>query len=150
MVALWNNFHASAQKNGLAIPPEPLWLIKAPTCFAAHGARIRPPSSYDGRVVYEGELGIVIGRTCSGVSVEQAPDYILGYTCINDVTALDIVGRDSSFAQWTRAKNFDTFGIFGPIVATGLDPQTLASDNDSARSGRGHGHGCLHGLSPSA
>jgi 2-keto-4-pentenoate hydratase/2-oxohepta-3-ene-1,7-dioic acid hydratase in catechol pathway len=44
---------------------------------------------------------------------------------VNDVTALDLIGEDSSFAQWTRAKSFDTFGAFGPVIATGLDPDVL-------------------------
>ena len=125
MVALWNNFRASAEKNGWAIPAEPLHFIKTPNSFNAHGQPIRAPKSYSGRVAYEGELGIVIGRTCTAVSVEEAPAHILGYTCVNDVTAMELLQRDPSFPQWTRAKNFDGFGAFGPVVATGLDPATL-------------------------
>jgi 2-keto-4-pentenoate hydratase/2-oxohepta-3-ene-1,7-dioic acid hydratase in catechol pathway len=125
MVALWNNFRAAAEKNGWAIPAEPLTFLKAPNSFAAHGQPIPVPKSYDGRVAYEGELGIVIGKACSGVSVEEAASHILGYTCVNDVTAMELLNRDPSFAQWTRAKNFDGFGVFGPVVATGLDPQSL-------------------------
>jgi len=125
MVALWNNFRAAAEKNGWAIPAEPLAFLKAPSSFAAHGQPIPVPKSYDGRVAYEGELGIVIGKTCCGVSPEDAAGHILGYTCVNDVTAMELLNRDPSFAQWTRAKNFDGFGVFGPVVATGLDPQSL-------------------------
>lgn len=125
MVALWNNFRAAAEKNGWAIPAEPLTFLKAPNTFAAHGQAIAVPKSYDGRVAYEGELGIVIGRTCSGVSVEEAAGHILGYTCVNDVTAMELLQRDPAFPQWTRAKNFDGFGVFGPVVATGLDPASL-------------------------
>lgn len=125
MVALWNNFRAAAEKNGWAIPAEPLTFLKAPSSFAAHRQPIRQPRSYDGRVIYEGELGIVIGKTCTAVSVDEAAEHILGYTCVNDVTALELLQRDPSFPQWTRAKNFDTFGVFGPVVATGLDPRTL-------------------------
>jgi 2-keto-4-pentenoate hydratase/2-oxohepta-3-ene-1,7-dioic acid hydratase in catechol pathway len=125
MVALWNNFRAAAEKNGWAIPAEPLTFLKAPSSFAAHGQPIAVPKSYDGRVAYEGELGIVIGKTCSGVSPQEAARHILGYTCVNDVTAMELLNRDPSFAQWTRAKNFDGFGVFGPVVATGLDPQSL-------------------------
>jgi len=126
MVALWNNFRAAAEKNGWAIPAEPLTFIKTPNAFAAHGQQIRVPASYDGRVAYEGELGIVIGKTCTGVTVGEAADHILGYTCVNDVTALELLQRDPSFPQWTRAKNFDTFGVFGPVVATGIDPLALS------------------------
>jgi hypothetical protein len=63
MVALWNNFRAAAEKNGWAIPAEPLTFLKAPNSFAAHGQTIPVPRSYDGRVAYEGELGIVIGKS---------------------------------------------------------------------------------------
>lgn len=126
MVALWNNFHANAQKLGLAIPPEPLYLLKAPNSFHAAGETIRRPGSYSGKVVFEGELGIVIGKTASGVSEADASGYIFGYTCVNDVTAIELIQKDPSFAQWDRAKGFDTFGVFGPVVATGLDPAGLS------------------------
>lgn len=125
MVALWNNFHAVAGKNGWAIPAEPLYFIKTANSFNAHGRPIRAPGSYDGRVAYEGELGVVIARTCTDVSVAAAADHIFGYTCVNDVTALELLQRDPAFPQWTRAKNFDTFGAFGPVIATGLDPAGL-------------------------
>jgi 2-keto-4-pentenoate hydratase/2-oxohepta-3-ene-1,7-dioic acid hydratase in catechol pathway len=125
MIALWNNFHAVAAKLNQAIPAEPLYLFKSANSYLAHGETIRKPASYDGKVVYEGELGIVIGKRCTAVSEAQAPAHIFGYTCINDVTAAEIIARDAAFAQWTRAKSFDTFGVFGPVVATGLDPATL-------------------------
>lgn len=125
MVALWNNFRAAAEKNGWAIPAEPLTFIKTPNSFNAHGQPIRAPRSYDGRVAYEGELGIVIGKTCTAVPPDEAAAHIFGYTCVNDVTALELLQRDPAFPQWTRAKNFDTFGAFGPVVATGLDPAAL-------------------------
>ena len=125
MIGLWNNFHAAAEKNGWAIPETPLYFIKPPSCFLADGATIRRPASYEGRVVYEGELGVVIGRSCSSVAEEQAEDYIFGYTCIYDVTALQLINQDPAFPQWTRAKSFDTFGPFGPTVATGIDPSDL-------------------------
>jgi 2-keto-4-pentenoate hydratase/2-oxohepta-3-ene-1,7-dioic acid hydratase in catechol pathway len=75
--------------------------------------------------VYEGELGLVIGRMCKNLQPEEARSAIFGVTCINDVTALDLLTRDTSFAQWTRAKGSDTFGVFGPAIATGLDLETL-------------------------
>lgn len=125
MLALWNNFHALAAKLNLVKPPEPLYFVKTANAFLASGATIRKPQSFDGKVVYEGELGVVIGRVCTAVSEAAAKEHIFGYTCINDVTAADILNRDPAFAQWTRAKNFDTFGVFGPVVATGLDPAKL-------------------------
>jgi len=126
MVALWNNFHALAAKLGNPVPAEPLYFIKASSSFLAAGQTIRMPKSYAGKVVYEGELGVVIAKTCRAVCEAEAQRNIFGYTCINDVTAVDILHRDATFAQWTRAKSFDTFGVFGPVVATGLDPMPLA------------------------
>ena len=124
-IGLWNNYHAQALKQGLNLPVEPLYFLKASSSFCAHEQPFGVPASYDGRVVYEGELGLVIGKTCKSIGVDAASDAIFGLTCLNDVTALDLLTRDASFAQWTRAKSFDTFGIFGPVIATGLDWQTL-------------------------
>ncbi len=126
LIALWNNFHAMAAKFELAIPEEPLYFMKGSNSFLAAGQTIRSPRAYHGRVVFEGELGIVIGRTAREVSEREAGDYVFGYTCINDVTAFDLINKDPSFAQWTRAKSFDTFGVFGPVVASGIDPDGLS------------------------
>ena len=124
-IGLWNNYHAQATKQNLTIPVEPLYFIKAASSYCAHGQAVLSPSSYDGRVVYEGELGLVIGRTCKNANADEALTAIFGVTCVNDVTALDLISRDASFAQWTRAKSFDTFGVFGPVIATGLDLNAL-------------------------
>ena len=124
VIAMWNNFHALAAKLNLADPAEPLYLLKSPNSFAAHGDLIRKPR-LDAKVVFEGELGIVIGKTCSGVAEADALAHVFGYTCANDVTVADILNRDASFAQWTRAKGFDSFCPMGPVVATGLDPTSL-------------------------
>lgn len=125
MICLWNNFHALAAKLAVAEPAEPLYLLKAPTAFIGPGDAIERPASYSGKIVYEGELGIVIGKRCARVSEAEAADAIFGYTCINDVTAADIISKDPTFAQWARAKSFDTFGAFGPVIAAGLAPSTL-------------------------
>jgi 2-keto-4-pentenoate hydratase/2-oxohepta-3-ene-1,7-dioic acid hydratase in catechol pathway len=124
VLAMWNNYHALAEKLGLAPPPEPLYLMKPPTSYLAPGATIRKPR-YAGKVTFEGELAIVIGKRCSAVAVEEARDYVFGYTCANDVTVADIIQRDPTFAQWVRVKGFDTFCPFGPVIATGLDPAML-------------------------
>lgn len=126
IVALWNNFHALAAKLGVAEPAEPLYLLKSPGSALASGEPIRRPASYDGKVVFEGELGIVIGKFCRAVSEADAPDHIFGYTCVNDVTAADILNRDPAFPQWARAKSFDTFGAIGPAVGRGIDPMELS------------------------
>ncbi len=125
MIALWNNFYSRAEHEGWDIPPEPLYFVKTPNSFNAHKQPIIRPHSYDGPVFFEGELGIVMGKVCRHVSEMEAADYIFGYTCINDVTAKDILKRDPSFPQWTRAKGFDTFGVFGPYISTDLDVDTL-------------------------
>jgi 2-keto-4-pentenoate hydratase/2-oxohepta-3-ene-1,7-dioic acid hydratase in catechol pathway len=125
MPALWNNFRALGAKLGLSAPPEPLYFLKGNNSFLATGQVVRKPAHFDGKVIFEGELGIVIGKRASAVSVADAPAHIFGYTCINDVTAVDILKKDPTFDQWTRAKSFDSFGPFGPVIATGLDPTTL-------------------------
>lgn len=126
IIGLWNNFRALAAKLNQSIPPEPLYFLKATTSVTSHGAVVNRPASYDGKVVYEGELGIVIGKRCSNISESEAASHIFGYTCVNDITAADILNRDPSFPQWARAKSFDGFGPFGPAIATGLDPQALS------------------------
>ncbi|MGH6974841.1 MAG: 2-dehydropantoate 2-reductase [Stellaceae bacterium] len=125
MVCLWNNFHQLAAKNNFATPPDPLYFLKANNAFCGPDTPIERPNSYSGRIVYEGELGVVIGKKCSMVSEAEAPGYIFGYTCVNDVTAVDLLKKDPSFDQWVRAKSFDTFGPFGPVITTGVDPMKL-------------------------
>jgi 2-keto-4-pentenoate hydratase/2-oxohepta-3-ene-1,7-dioic acid hydratase in catechol pathway len=124
IIALWNNFHALGEKLKLAHPAEPLYLIKSPNSYLEPGGTIRKPPG-DVKVVFEGELGIVIGKKATQVSERDALDHVFGYTCANDVTVADILNRDASFTQWVRAKGFDTFCPFGPSVATGLDPAKL-------------------------
>lgn len=125
VIALWNNFHALAAKLNVAEPAEPLYLLKAPTTVTAPNAVVRKPISYRGKVVFEGELAIVIGTRCSGVSVAEADAFIHGYTCVNDITAADILNRDPTFPQWARAKGLDDFCPFGPAIVTGIDPSKL-------------------------
>ena len=125
MVALWNNSKALAEKQELSKPEHPLFFIKTPNSYLPTGKAIKSPQSYDGRVIYEAELGIVIGKECSNVSLENADEYVFGYTCINDVTALTLLNADPTFPQWTRAKNFDTFGVYGPVIDTDVDPATI-------------------------
>jgi len=124
-IALWNNYHAQAAKQNLAIPAEPLYFVKTPNSYCAHEQVVPSPVGYNGRVVYEGELGIVIGKRCKNASEQQAGQAIFGFTGINDITALDLIAKDPSFAQWTRAKCFDGFGVIGPVIATGLDWRSL-------------------------
>ena len=124
ILALWNNFRAFGQTLGLEPPAEPLYLLKTPNSYLDPNGTIRKPLC-DGKVVFEGALGIVIGRACKDVPESEAIEYVFGYTCVNDVTVADIVQRDQRFPQWVRAKGFDTFCPFGPVIATGLDPAML-------------------------
>jgi 2-keto-4-pentenoate hydratase/2-oxohepta-3-ene-1,7-dioic acid hydratase in catechol pathway len=121
VVALWNNFHALSEKLGKSAPAHPLFLIKPPMSVIGPGEPIRRPKDYGGKIAYEGELAIVIGKRCSNVSVSQAEDYIFGYSCINDVTAVELLNEDPNFAQWCRSKGFDTFSCIGPVVQREFD-----------------------------
>jgi 2-keto-4-pentenoate hydratase/2-oxohepta-3-ene-1,7-dioic acid hydratase in catechol pathway len=124
IIALWNNFHALGAKLGKTAPEYPLFLLKAASCVAGPQDLIVRPSAYKGKITYEGELGIVIGKRCANVPVSAAASYIFGYTCVNDVTANGILDADPNFQQWCRAKSFDTFGCLGPAIASGLDWST--------------------------
>ncbi|MEL0103454.1 MAG: fumarylacetoacetate hydrolase family protein [Gammaproteobacteria bacterium] len=125
MIALWNNYQSLANEKGLSKPNNPLYLNKAISCIIDQGENIIRPKSYEESIFFEGELGIVIGKKCKDVSVNDSSKYIFGYTCINDVTAMDLVKKDPTFDQWTRSKSYDTFGIFGPCIATDVDPMAL-------------------------
>jgi 2-keto-4-pentenoate hydratase/2-oxohepta-3-ene-1,7-dioic acid hydratase in catechol pathway len=121
VVALGVNYRAHGEEMSHRIPTEPLIFIKPSTSVIGPEANIiYPPSSE--RVDYEGELGVVIGRRTKPASIQEAGEYIFGYTGVNDVTARDIQARDK---QWTRSKGFDTFCPIGPCIETELDPSHL-------------------------
>lgn len=94
------------------LPSEPIIFMKPLTTLTGPDAVVRIPD-WAGRIDYEGELAVVIGRRCRRVSEADALAYVAGYSCFNDVTARDLQNRDG---QWTRAKSFDTFGPLGPSV----------------------------------
>lgn len=120
-IGLWNNFFELAAKLNSAIPTEPLYFLKSPGSLQHPEAPIVAPAGYSGKTLYEGELGIVIGRVCANLSEAEAAEAIFGFTCVNDVTAFDILNADPTFPQWARAKSCDTYGPCGPAIATGLD-----------------------------
>ena len=136
MIALWNNYKALADEKGLSYPERPLYIFKSPTSFAGPNDHIEHPLNYNGDVFFEGELGIVIGRTVKNLdNTSDAKSAIFGYTCINDVTAFGLLKNDPNFDQWTRCKGFDNFGVFGPCIATGLEAKdliikTIINDSD--------------------
>ena len=124
VIGLWNNFRAAAEKNGWAQPAEPLYFLKSPGSLASHLQPIAVPATYGGRVAYEGELVVVVGKTARAVAVQDAAAHIFGYSCGNDLTALELLHSDASFGQWTRAKSFDGFAAVGPVIETNFDPAT--------------------------
>jgi 2-keto-4-pentenoate hydratase/2-oxohepta-3-ene-1,7-dioic acid hydratase in catechol pathway len=118
IVAMGLNYRKHAEEVKLPIPKEPLIFLKPPTSVIGPEENIvHPPSST--RVDYEGELAVVIRKRAWQVSKEDALDYVLGYTCLNDVSARDHQRDD---VQWTRSKGFDTFSPIGPCIETDLDP----------------------------
>ena len=119
IVALGLNYRSHAEEVSSRLPSVPLIFIKPSTAVIGPEDNIVYPSTSQ-RVDYEGELGVVIKKPAWKVSVEDALDYVLGYTCFNDVTARDLQYEDK---QWTRAKSFDTFAAVGPCIETGLDPK---------------------------
>jgi len=118
IVALGLNYHSHAKEVNLPIPDAPLLFLKPSTAVIGAEENIVYPSSSH-RVDYEGELGVVIKKPVWRVSIEDALDYVLGYTCFNDITARDLQYADK---QWTRSKSFDTFAAVGPCIETELDP----------------------------
>lgn len=119
ILCVGRNYSEHAKELGNEVPPEPLIFSKPPSSVLPPGANIvRPRLSQN--VHYEGEIGVVIGKICHKLpAAADVRDYILGYTCVNDVTARDLQKKDG---QWTRAKGFDTFCPLGPAITTKLDP----------------------------
>jgi len=123
IVCVGRNYVEHAAELGNPMPSEPLLFLKAPSAIIASGETIRLPAQ-SLQVEHEGELGVVIGRLASNLSAEQDPlSYVLGYTCVNDVTARDLQRKD---VQFTRAKSFDTFCPVGPYIATDINPADVA------------------------
>ena len=125
ILALWNNFHERAEAEGQTIPDTPLYFMKPVSSVVGPGDTIFRPRGHSGRVIFEAELGIVIGKTCRQISAQQADDHIFGYTCVNDVTAIEFLFADKAFQQWTRSKGYDTFTPIGPCINTDIDPAGL-------------------------
>ncbi len=112
IVCVGRNYPEHARELGNEVPAAPLIFLKPPSSLIASGDRILYPEISE-RVDFEGELGVVIGRRASRIHRRNANDFILGYTCVNDVTARDIQKRD---VQFTRGKGFDTFCAVGPCI----------------------------------
>ncbi len=115
------NYRDHAEELKMAIPEEPALFMKSPSSVIGDKDYIVLPEKSE-RVDYEGELAVVIAERCRDVGVEEAKEYILGYTCFNDVTARDL---QQAGWQWGMAKSFDTFSPIGPYVVTDIDPSNL-------------------------
>jgi 2-keto-4-pentenoate hydratase/2-oxohepta-3-ene-1,7-dioic acid hydratase in catechol pathway len=121
IVALGLNYRRHAEETKMALPSVPLIFLKPSTAVIGPDDEIVLPRGL-GRVDYEGELGVVIGRKAKDVPRDRVKGYILGYACVNDVTERHIQKADG---QWTRAKGYDTFAPIGPWIETDVDPNDL-------------------------
>jgi len=122
IVCVGRNYVEHAAELGNKMPDEPLLFLKAPSAIIGSGDSIVLPRESQ-KVEHEGELGIVIGKRAHNVTDDQdALEYVLGYTCVNDVTARDLQRKD---VQFTRAKSFDTFCPVGPWIVTGIEPASV-------------------------
>jgi 2-keto-4-pentenoate hydratase/2-oxohepta-3-ene-1,7-dioic acid hydratase in catechol pathway len=122
ILAIGLNYKDHAAEMHKPLPEEPLVFAKLPTTVIGADDPIRLPQ-WAGRIDHEAELAVVIGRRASNVKASDAMDYVLGLTCLNDVTARELQTKD---VQYTRAKGFDTFSPIGPCIAVGVDPSNLA------------------------
>lgn len=121
IVCVGRNYAAHARELGNEVPKSPMLFFKPSSALIGQGDTIVLPSVSQ-QVEYEAEIGVVIGRQARRVSADDAMQFVRGFTCANDVTCRDLQKPDG---QWGRAKGFDTFCPVGPVVARGLDWQTL-------------------------
>jgi 2-keto-4-pentenoate hydratase/2-oxohepta-3-ene-1,7-dioic acid hydratase in catechol pathway len=137
IVCVGRNYVEHAAELGNKMPDEPLLFLKAPSAIIASGESIELPRDSK-QVEHEGELGVVIGRRARNLTSSEYPlTYVLGYTCVNDVTARDLQRKD---VQFTRGKSFDTFCPVGPFIVDDLDPLNV---NVTTRlNGEVKQHGC--------
>lgn len=134
-ICVGRNYRAHALEMGQELPTEPLIFMKPTSALLENGQAIARPESYE-RVDHEGELAIVIGKRAQGIAPAEAADYILGYTCANDVTVRDLQKK----GPWLRAKGMDTFMPIGPRIVTDLDaadlPIRVRVNGEERQSGR--------------
>ncbi len=122
IIGVGRNYREHSREMGSPVPLEPLLFLKPPSAVIGPGGTILTPD-VSRRVDYEGELAVVVRKAARELAEEaDVGDYVLGYTCFNDITARDLQMKD---VQFTRAKSFDTFAAFGPCIAVGIDPSRL-------------------------
>jgi 2-keto-4-pentenoate hydratase/2-oxohepta-3-ene-1,7-dioic acid hydratase in catechol pathway len=125
LLGLWNNLHEAMVHGSNLLPVSPLYFPKLPGCLNRHLGNIPAPKGYGDKVLFEAELGVVIGRKCFQPPDDAIDDYIFGYTCVNDVTAAEPLFENKEFPQWARAKSYPGFGPIGPWIVRGIDPDGL-------------------------
>lgn len=121
IIGVGRNYLAHVEEIDRDVPSVPMIFMKPTTAIVGPGGKIVLPGT-PGKVDYEGELGVVIGKRAKNVSEDQATKYVLGYTCFNDVSERNAQKLDG---QWTRAKGYDTFAPMGPCISTGISPDNL-------------------------
>lgn len=129
IICMGLNYRDHAEEQGVKPPDEPVIFMKPYTAITGPGSSIIYPK-ITRQLDYEAELAVVIGRKCRNVSRSQAHEFILGYTCFNDISARDIQFKEG---QWVRGKSFDTFAPIGPWVVT----QDEVGDPTTSKSCRG-------------
>ncbi|MFW6281861.1 MAG: fumarylacetoacetate hydrolase family protein [bacterium] len=120
VIAIGLNYRNHVKESGHDMPEQPAIFLKASSSVVGDGDNIMLPVMAPEEVDYEAELAIVIAKEAKNVSEDEAKDYVLGYTCANDVSARDCQRRIDK--QWARGKSFDTFCPLGPVIETELDP----------------------------
>lgn len=123
IIALGGNYAEHARECKEGVPDKPLVFLKAVTSLTGHKSHIVLPKHASTEVDYEAELGVIIKRKAKHITAEQASEYILGYTCVNDVSARDCQIKLDK--QWARGKSFDTFCPVGPVIETELNPDNV-------------------------
>lgn len=123
IIAIGLNYRSHAEESEMKYPDRPVVFAKTTNSVVGPGDDIILPSMAPDEVDYEAELAVIIGKKCKEVDQRHALDYVLGYTCGNDIGARDCQLRQDT--QWTRAKSFDTFCPLGPVIETSLNPLDL-------------------------
>lgn len=123
VIAIGANYKKHIEECGAKLPTAPLVFLKGVNTIIGPDCNIEIPAIAPDCVDYEAELAIVIGKDAKNITEEQVDDYVLGYTCANDVSARDCQLKIDQ--QWARGKSFDTFAPIGPVIATRLDGDNL-------------------------
>jgi len=123
IIAIGLNYRQHALETGAEIPERPLVFLKATSSLTGPDSEIILPKLAPNEVDYEAELAVIISKKAKNIETVEVDDYILGYSCANDISARDCQKKLDK--QWARAKSFDTFCPLGPWIETDLNPDNL-------------------------